>query len=119
MLITKEEFDIEMARKNAQIEEYSKALDDTMKELVETQKLLKAKKAAADDGYYIHVPVEPECIDCPKLELITEKQTMYANENVSSVAYIHKCKHLDFCQAIRRNWERVHEIEEDKEKAPE
>lgn len=104
MLITKEEFDIEIARKNALIDEYKKALDDTMKELVETQKLLKTEKAVVDDGYYIHVPVEPECIDCPKLELITEKQTMYANENVSSVACTHKCKHLDFCQAIRSNW---------------
>ena len=104
MLITKEEFDIEIARKNAQLEEYRKALDDTMKELVEAQQSLKGQQAAADDGYYIHVPVEPECIDCPKLELITEKQTMYANEIVSSVAYTHKCKHLDFCQAIRSNW---------------
>lgn len=119
MLITKEEFDIEIARKNAQIEEYRKALDGTMKELVEAQQSLKVQQAAVSDGYYIHVPVERECIDCPKLELITEKQTMYANENVSSVAYTHKCKHLDFCQAIRRNWERVHEMEEGKEKAPE
>lgn len=105
MLITKEEFDIEIARKNAQIEEYRKALDDTMKELVETQKLLKGQKAAADDEYYIHVPVERECLSCPKLDL----ETVHEAAVIGSVA-IHQCKHIEFCKQIRRNWEEVHEI---------
>ena len=105
MLITKEEFDIEIARKNAQMEEYRKALDDTMKELVETQKLLNVQQAAADDGYYIHVPVERECITCPKLALETVREAA----DIGSVA-IHQCKHIEFCKQIRRNWEEVHEI---------
>lgn len=114
MLITKEEFDIEIARKNAQIEEYSKALDDTMKELVEAQKLLKERQAAGiDGGYYIHVPVEAECVSCPKLDLETIKGP--ATDSV----FIHQCKHVDFCKQIRANWAAVQETKESKEKAPE
>lgn len=114
MLITKEEFDIEIARKNAQMEEYRKALDDTMKELVEAQQLLKERQAAGiDGGYYIHVPVEPECVSCPKLDLETIKTP--TNDSVS----IHQCKHVDFCKQIRTNWAAVQETKESKEKAPE
>lgn len=105
MLITKEEFDIEIARKNAQMEEYRKALDDTMKELVETQKLLKVQQAAADDGYYIHVPVERECLSCPKLAL----ETVHEAADIGSVA-IHQCKHIEFCKQIRRNWEEIYKL---------
>lgn len=105
MLITKEEFDIEIARKNAQLKEYRKALDDTMKELVEAQQSLKGQQAAADDGYYIHVPVERECLSCPKLAL----ETVHEAAVIGSVA-IHQCKHIEFCKQIRRNWEEVHEI---------
>lgn len=114
MLITKEEFDIEMNRKNALIDEYKKALDETMEELVEAQKLLKERQAAGGDGgYYIHVPVEAECVSCPKLDLETIKGP--ATDSV----FIHQCKHVGFCKQIRANWAAVQETKESKEKAPE
>ena len=114
MLITKEEFDIEIARKNAQIEEYRRALDETIEELVEAQQLLKERQAAGVDGeYYIHVPVEPECVSCPKLDLETIKTP--TTDSIS----IHQCKHVDFCKQIRANWAAVQETKESKEKAPE
>ena len=105
MLITKEEFDIEIAKKNAQIEEYRKALADTMNELLEAQQSLKGQQAAADDGYYIHVPVERECLSCPKLAL----ETVHEAADIGSVA-IHQCKHIEFCKQIMPNWMRSYKI---------
>lgn len=105
MLITKEEFDIEIARKNAQMAEYRKALDDTMKELVEAQQSLKMQQAAVSDGYYIHVPVERECLTCPKLALETVREAAV----IGSVA-IHQCKNIEFCKQIRSNWEEIYKL---------
>lgn len=67
----------------------------------DTNNLLRAIIAliqAADHEYYIHVPVEEECLSCPKLELETHK---------AADVMMHKCKHLEFCQSIRSNWEEV------------
>ena len=114
MLITKEELDLRLREKDKEIEQYKKALEDRTQELIEAQQLVTEHQAAVSDGYYIHVPVERECLICPKLEL----ETVHEAAVIGSVA-IHQCKHIEFCKQIRRSWEEIHELNESKEKAPE
>lgn len=105
MLITKEELDLRLREKNKEIEQYKQALEERTQELIEAQQLLTEQQAAADDGYYIHVPVERECLTCPKLALETVREAAV----IGSVA-IHQCKHISFCREIRTNWEEVNKI---------
>jgi hypothetical protein len=41
------------------------------------------------------IPMEEECVDCPKLELETLKFGMQS---------IHRCIHVDFCKSIVRHF---------------
>lgn len=106
MLITKEEHEMALRKKDNQIREYIKALDDTTRELVELQKQV-AEQAAGDEPkqYYINVPVEKECLSCPKLELQTVQEAAAYGD-----IKIHECKHVSFCKEIRANWEEVNKI---------
>lgn len=105
MLITKEELDLRLREKDKEIEQYKQALEERTQELIEAQQLLTEQQAAVSDGYYIHVPVERECLTCPKLTLETVREAAV----IGSVS-IHQCKNIEFCKQIRRNWEEVHEI---------
>ena len=105
MLITKEELDLRLREKDKEIEQYKQALEDRTQELIEAQRSLTEQQAAVSDGYYKHVPVERECLSCPKLAL----ETVHEAAAIGSVA-IHQCKHIEFCKEIRRNWEEVHEL---------
>ena len=103
MLITKEEHEMKLREKDNQIREYMKALDETTRELVELQKQVAEQAAGGEPKqYYINVPVEKECLSCPKLELQTVQE-------VGDIK-IHECKHVSFCKEIRANWEEVNKI---------
>ena len=106
MLITKEEHEMALRAKDNQIREYSKALDETMKELVELQNQVAEQAAGGEPKqYYINVPVEKECLSCPKLELQTVQEAAAYGD-----IKIHECKHVSFCKEIRANWEEVNKI---------
>lgn len=45
------------------------------------------------------VEMDAECIDCPHLSLITRRP--YHEARIA----IHVCEHLEFCKAVRKNWE--------------
>lgn len=105
MLITKEELDLRLREKDKEIEQYKQALEDRTRELIEAQTKLAEQQIAADDGYYIYVPVERECINCPKLEL----ETVHPAAVFGSIP-IHQCKHIEFCKQIMPNWMRSHTI---------
>jgi len=47
------------------------------------------------------IEMEEECIDCPHLSLVTKRP--YYKAQIA----IHECEHLEFCKAVRKNWERV------------
>lgn len=99
MLITKEELDLRLKEKD----ELIKRLEDAYHEVLGTLNDLKAQaedKASLEEPY-IYVPVERECLTCPKIDLETHK----VEYDDSSILITHKCKHLAFCQAIRKNWE--------------
>ena len=106
-LITEEEFNLIVKNRDKQIEELTKNLSDANETIYEMSEELESLKRqqldneasrAADHEYYIHVPVEEECLSCPRLELETHK---------AADVMMHKCKHLEFCQSIRSNWEDV------------
>ena len=46
------------------------------------------------------VEMEEECVDCPMLELETVKP--FADPTIK----FHQCVHIDFCKAVRKNWEK-------------
>lgn len=107
MLITKEEHEMALREKDNQIRECMKALDETKRELVELQKQVAEQAAGGEPKqYYINVPVEKECLSCPKLEL----QTAHYEDMLLGDIKIHECKHLNFCREIRSNWEDVNKI---------
>lgn len=107
MLITKEEHEMALREKDNQIREYSKALDETMRDLVELQNQVAEMAAGGEPKqYYINVPVEKECLSCPKLELQTVQEAAAYGEDIK----IHECKHVSFCKEIRANWEEVNKI---------
>lgn len=106
MLITKEEHEMALREKDNQIREYMKALDETTRELVELQKQVAEQAAGGEPKqYYINVPVEKECLSCPKLELQTVQEAAAYGD-----IKIHECKHVSFCKEIRANWEEVNKI---------
>lgn len=49
------------------------------------------------------IEMEEECIDCPHLSLVTKRLHL----NGGAQFAIHECEHLEFCKAVRKNWERV------------
>lgn len=107
MLITREQHEMELKEKDRIISEYMKALGNTTAELAAAEKLLKEKAAGCEGEskqYYINVPVERECLSCPKLELQT------VQEEALGDIKIHECKHVSFCKEIRSNWEEVNKI---------
>lgn len=106
-LITEEEFNMIVKNRDKQIEELTRNLSEAHETIYEMTKEFEDLKRqqldnevsrAADHEYYIHVPIEEECLSCPRLELETHKATD---------VMMHKCKHLEFCQSIRSNWEDV------------
>ena len=106
-LITEEEFNFTIKNRDKRIEELTQNLSEANETIYEMTKELESLKRqqlddeasrAADHEYYIHVPVEEECLSCPRLELETHK---------AADVMMHKCKHLEFCQSIRSNWEEV------------
>ena len=106
-LITEEEFNMIVKNRDKQIEELTRNLSEAHETIYEMtkefedlkrQQLDNEASRAADHEYYIHVPVEEECLSCPRLELETHK---------AADVMMHKCKHLEFCQSIRSNWEEV------------
>ena len=108
MLITKEEHEMKLKEKDRTISEYVKALEETTAELVAAEKLLKEKEKGCEGEskqYYIQVPVEKECLSCPKLELQTVQEAAAYGD-----IKIHECKHVSFCKEIRANWEEVNKI---------
>lgn len=106
MLITKEEHEMKLREKDNQIREYMKALDETTRELVELQKQVAEQAVGGEPKqYYINVPVERECLSCPKLEL----QTVQEAAAFGDIKF-HECKHVSFCREIRSNWEEVNKI---------
>lgn len=106
MLITKEEHEMKLREKDNLIREYMKALDDTTRELVELQNQVAEQAAGGEPKkYYINVPVEKECLSCPKLELQTVQEAAAYGD-----IKIHECKHVSFCKEIRVNWEEVNKI---------
>ena len=48
------------------------------------------------------IEMEEECVDCPHLSLVTKRPYLEAE------IAIHECEHIDFCKAVRKNWERFH-----------
>ena len=105
MLITKEELDLRLREKDKEIEQYKQALEERTQELIEAQQLFTEQQAAVSDGYYIHVPVERECLTCPKLALETVREAA-----VIGSAAIHQCKNIEFCKQIRSNWEEIYKL---------
>lgn len=106
-LITEEEFNMIVKNRDKQIEELTRNLSEAHETIYEMTKEFESLKRqqlddeasrAADHEYFIHVPVEEECLSCPRLELETHK---------AADVMMHKCKHLEFCQSIRSNWEEV------------
>ena len=102
-LITEEEFNLVVKDRDKQIEELTQNLSEAHETIYEMTKEFESLKRqqlddeasrAADHEYYIHVPVEEECLSCPRLELETHK---------AADVMMHKCKHLEFCQSIRSN----------------
>ena len=60
---------------------------------------------------YLTIEMEEECITCPMLSLKTD--TVYFDNRV---AYkMHHCEHIDFCKSVRKNWEKYHKTEREKE----
>lgn len=57
------------------------------------------------------IEMEEECIDCPLLSLVTD--TIYADNEI--FYKVHRCEHLDFCKAVRKNWEKHHKTERKEE----
>ena len=57
------------------------------------------------------IEMEEECITCPKLSL--ETHTLYEYNN--SAFKVHRCEHIDFCQEVRKNWEKYHKVERKEE----
>ena len=50
------------------------------------------------------IEMEEECISCPNLSLVTTKLFTDVQDHVWLV---HNCEHLNFCKAVRENWEKV------------
>lgn len=106
MLITREEHEMKLKEKDRTISEYRKALEETTAELVELQKQVAEQAAGGEPKqYYINVPVEKECLSCPKLELQTVQEAAAYGD-----IKIHECKHVSFCKEIRANWEEANKI---------
>lgn len=99
MLITKEELDLRLKEKDKIIEQLEKANNELLHALNDLR-AQEEDKASLEEPY-IYVPVERECLTCPKIDLETQK----VEDDDSSILITHKCKHLAFCQAIRKNWE--------------
>lgn len=59
----------------------------------------------------LELEMEEECIDCPMLDL--ETHTLYADNN--AFFKVHNCSHIEFCKAVRKNWEQYHKKEEEGE----
>ena len=58
------------------------------------------------------IPMEEECLICPNLSLVTRQYGIYANGKPHKV---HECEHLDFCEAVRKTWEKVRNEQEAEE----
>ena len=54
------------------------------------------------------IEMEEECITCPMLSLETTGSFYAENEEIYKV---HQCEHLEFCKAVRKNWEKYHKEE--------
>lgn len=57
----------------------------------------------------LKIEMEEECITCPKLSL--ETRHLYANDSIFST--FHECSHIEFCKAVRENWEKYHRKREE------
>ncbi len=60
----------------------------------------------------LKIPMEEECIDCPRLKLNTDVIYTDGYENIKS----HGCKHREFCRDIVKHlkehgWRKVREVE--------
>ena len=99
MLITKEELDLRLKEKDKIIEQLEKDNNELLHAL-DDLRAQEEDKASLEEPY-IYVPVERECLTCPKIDL--ETQRVEGDDN--SILITHKCKHLAFCQAIRKSWE--------------
>lgn len=49
------------------------------------------------------IEMEEECISCPKLSLETAAIGIDGWDMIKS----HQCEHLEFCKAVKQNWEKV------------
>ncbi len=54
------------------------------------------------------IPMEEECLTCPNLSLETH---IYFGDS-ERILY-HTCEHMEFCKAVRKNWEKYHERKEE------
>ena len=50
------------------------------------------------------IELEEECLLCPHLSLVTRQYGIYASGKPYKV---HECEHLDFCEGVRKAWEKV------------
>ena len=51
------------------------------------------------------IELEDECLDCPYLSLVTE--ILYVDDFFEEKTIkTHGCEHIDFCKAVRKQWEK-------------
>lgn len=53
------------------------------------------------------IEMEEECITCPMLSLETDSLYFDGEPGYRR----HRCKHIDFCKNVRKNWEKYHKAE--------
>ena len=59
----------------------------------------------------LEIELEEECLVCPKLSLqtVTEMYENYTDDGTKlyNIYNVHRCRHLAFCQEVRKAWEEV------------